>query len=197
MKNLIYFLPFLLGIMVFSCTNSENLKPQSKVQALEDTTGENIFANQNAIPEEEELIPIGIIQDGEIQFTVSNDQLANVYAYNVELNTGQTGVMESAEILPNDDEEETEYEYFLVMSGSEGDEGSGVFSVELISDGGDTPGGDIILSIRSKPVWAGYCRSLSCNRCFQELLSLSTRICPCQVGPDCPYIADPIFGWIW
>ena len=196
MKNIKFVLFFFVGAMLFSCTNTNDIDPQSKLQIQGERPVQNTSSNQSASIREEEQIEIGYSQDGEFYFTVSNDQLSEVYAHNIELNLEENGELVTANVTPSDNEDIADY--FLNLKGTVGDEGSAVLSADVSAT--EEPEGLIRFFINPVPVYPGLCFNRSCNSCDQvPIVGLGS--CNCLNTPvpvfTCPYYIDPTFIWVF
>lgn len=176
------------ALLMFSCTQTaDEVNPETLIDQSTDTP---LFQQQ----EDGDLIEIGFIEGGEFHFTVSDDQLASVYSYNVETNLEESGQLESATVIPSDNEDESAY--YLVMSGTLAEEGSAVLSAEVITTG-DDPEAMLRVFISPRPVWAGICYYINCSQCRQSDLSATVRSCRCNSNftINCPYVEDPTIVW--
>jgi len=101
-----------ISLFVVSCGyDSSDAKPGVKI-----TNDVPLFQEG-----EDEQIEIGYIENGEFHFTVSEDELQEVYNHNLEINIEGSGELQEADVIETESSEST---YFLVMTGSLNEEGS-------------------------------------------------------------------------
>lgn len=191
MKNVKFLMLFLVASLIYSCgDNSETVDPNS---LLNNDADKPLFSEGES--EDNELIEIGYVEGEEFFFSLTEDQLHEIYATNIENNFGEAGTYDSGALVASDEESE-EQQYFVLLEGSLGDEGSATISSDVTLEYNDE-GTYARVLVNVRPVLPGICYNINCNQCKKSDLTPTNLNCRCQSNftLTCPYYIDPHVVW--